>query len=406
MPTANLTAAFVAKIKPTGKQEDYFDESLAGFCLRVNPKGKKTWCVYYRFGGIKTRYTFGSYPVILLAEARQTAKDALHDVAHGINPATKKKAERHADTFDYLAKEYLERYSKPNKRSWQEDERLIEKEFLPAFGGMRAKDITRRDVRALLERKAASAPVGANRMRAILHRMFNWAITAEIVEANPVFKTERPTKEKARDRVLTEAEIKTVWKTLDNMPCGDKIHRKYRSLSALTLKMELITAQRNGEVMGMAWSEITGDWWTIPGERTKNGLAHRVPLSKPALKIIEEARQLCAGKPSQYVFPGPRGGHMSNIQKAIKRIREATGIQFGSHDLRRTAATQMTSNGIPRLTVKRILNHIEKDVTGIYDRYSYDAEKREALDAWGKRLMLMVSELRAIMTDAGAEQMT
>ena len=96
---------------------------------------------------------------------------------------------------------------------------------------------------------------------------------------------------------------------------------------------------------------------------------------------------------------------MSNIQKAIKRIREATEIEFGSHDLRRTAATQMTSNGIPRLTVKRILNHIEKDVTGIYDRYSYDAEKREALDAWSKRLTLIVSELRAVTTD-GAAQMT
>ena len=400
MPTVNLTAAFVEKIKPTGKQEDYFDDALPGFSLRVNAKGKKTWCVSYRYSGRWTRYTFGSFPILSLKDARQRAKDALHDVADGVNPANRKKVERDADTFDYLATEYLERYSKQNKRSWEEDQRLIEKEFLPAFGGMRAKDITRRDVRALLERKAPSAPVGANRMRAALHKMFNWGITKDIVEMNPVLKIEVPTKEKARDRVLSEAEIRAVWKTLDNMPCGDKTHRKYRSLSGLILKMELITAQRNGEIAGMAWSEIEGDWWTIPAERTKNGLAHRVPLTRPALRIFEEARQLCADKPSEYVFPGPRGGHISNIQKAIQRIRAATEIEFGSHDLRRTAATQMTSNGIPRLHVKRLLNHIEKDVTLIYDRYSYDKEKREALETWSKRLMLLVSELRELKSEA------
>jgi integrase len=400
MPTINLNAAFVEKVKPNGKRTDYFDESLPGFSLRVSESGVKSWCVSYRFAGKWTRYTFGTYPILLLKEARQKARDALHDVSEGMNPSTRKKIERDADTFDYLATEYLDRYSKLKKRSWQEDERLIKKEFLPVFGGMRVKDITRRDVRALLERKAVDAPVGANRMRAALHKMFNWGITKDIVEVNPVLKIEVPTKEKARDRVLSEAEIKSVWKTLDNMPCGDKIHRKVRSLSALILKMELVTAQRCGEIMGAAWSEINGDWWTIPAERTKNGLAHRVPLSRLALKIIEDTRQLCDKKPSQFVFPGPRGNHIGDIQKAIRRIREATGIEFGSHDLRRTAATQMTSSGIPRLTVKRILNHIEKDVTGIYDRYSYDQEKRQALEEWSKRLTLMVSDLREVNSEA------
>jgi hypothetical protein len=81
----------------------------------------KTWCVSYRFGGKLTRYTFASFPIIKLAEARQTAADALHDVAHGINPATKKKVERNSETFDYLAGEYLERHPKPKKKSWGED---------------------------------------------------------------------------------------------------------------------------------------------------------------------------------------------------------------------------------------------------------------------------------------------
>ncbi len=114
----------------------------------------------------------------------------------------------------------------------------------------------------------------------------------------------------------------------------------------------------------------------------------------------KEARLLCESKPSDYVFPGPRGSYIQNVQKAIQRIRTTTGIEFRGHDLRRTAATHMTSAGIPRLTVKRILNHIEGDVTDIYDRYSNDAEKREALETWARRLRVLVSNLREAKTEA------
>ena len=165
------------------------------------------------------------------------------------------------------------------------------------------------------------------------------------------------------------------------MPCNNKGHQKYCALSGLIFKLELVTAQRSCEIEGATWAEIENDWWTIPAERTKNGQAHRVPLSRMALKILEDARNLCRKRQSEYVFPGPRGGHIGNIQKAIVATREGSGIKYGSHDMRRTAATQMTSSGIPRLTIKRILNHIEKDVTLIYDRYGYDKEKREALEA-------------------------
>ena len=117
MPTVNLTALFVEKIKPNGKRTDYFDDSLPGFSLRVSEKGLKSWCVSYRFAGRWTRFTFATFPVTSLAEARKNAKDALHDVAHGVNPATKKKLDRNADTFDYLAKEYVERHASGMRRS-------------------------------------------------------------------------------------------------------------------------------------------------------------------------------------------------------------------------------------------------------------------------------------------------
>lgn len=407
MPNVNLTAAFVEKVKPKEKRIDYFDTSLPGFSLRVSEKGIKSWCVSYRFGGKWTRYTFASFPVIRLAEARQTAADALHDVAHGINPATKKKVERNSETFDYLAAEYLERHAKPKKKSWEEDERIINTDLLPVFGGTRAKDITRRDVRALLDRKATTAPIMANRIRATLRKMFNWGILNEIVETNPVYLVPIPAKDRRRERVLTEYEIKTVWKAIDkDVREALKSHRRRQAMTAGSLKLRLITAQRGGEIMRMEWAEIDGDWWTIPGSKTKNGLTHRVPLTPFAIRIIDEMKSLAesTGKkkrsPSRFVFPSPKGdAPIANPQKAFERIRTETGIEFRGHDLRRTAASLMTGMGIPRLTVSKILNHIEPGVTAVYDRYSYDKEKRVALEEWSKRLMLLVSDLKEVRSE-------
>ncbi|HTN70523.1 MAG TPA: site-specific integrase [Methylomirabilota bacterium] len=349
------------------------------------------------------------YVALSLKDASRKARQALNGIADGKNPLTAKIEERTAETFKALAAEYLERHAKPHKKSWQEDERVINRDLLTFFGATRAKEITRQDINSILEKKAATAPVQANRMRSLLNKMFRWAIRkGEFgIENNPVYLTEMPGgKECARDRVLTAAEIKQTWAALDTLMQidgdHDKAHRKYRVLSGLSLKLRLLTAQRGDEVQSMEWSEIdlASGWWTIPAEKTKNGLAHRVYLTPQSLRIIEEARKLCEKKPSKYVFPGPRGGYLCNVQKAIERIRTTTGIRFRGHDLRRTTASMMAGDGIPRFTVGRILNHVEPGVTKIYDRYSYDKEKKEALEAWSKRLLLMASDLKEVKSEA------
>ena len=133
----------------------------------------------------------------------------------------------------------------------------------------------------------------------------------------------------------------------------------------------------------MEWNDLDLDtaWWSIPAEKSKNRLAHRVPLTPLALRIISQMQSLTGGaKTNQYVFPSPKGdGPIENVQKAIQRIKESTGINFVGHDLRRTAASMMTGMGVPRLVVGKILNHVEPGVTKVYDRHSYDKEKREAL---------------------------
>jgi integrase len=161
---------------------------------------------------------------------------------------------------------------------------------------------------------------------------------------------------------------------------------------AKSFKLRLITAQRGVEVLMMRWEEIEGDWWTIPAEVAKNGRSHRVPLSAPALPLLEELRE--AAEESRWVFPSPKGGDrpIGYVQKAAEKLVMDTGVEFVPHDLRRTAASHMTSMGVPRLVVSKILNHVESGVTAIYDRHSYDAEKREALARWGERLESILSK--------------
>jgi integrase len=152
-----------------------------------------------------------------------------------------------------------------------------------------------------------------------------------------------------------------------------------------------VTAQRPGEVAALDWSEIQEDedgaWWTIPANKAKNGLAHRVPLSPVALEIIHSLPQREAGPVFDSLkFPG-KGIERHSMSMALVRARETMKIdRCTPHDLRRTAATQMAILGVNPFTIGKILNHQERGVTKIYTRASYDAEKREALEAWGSKL--------------------
>jgi integrase len=196
-----------------------------------------------------------------------------------------------------------------------------------------------------------------------------------------------PAKESQRDRVLTTNETRIFWKGLDEAPMTDGIK--------LALKLQLVTAQRKGEVVGAALEEfdLEDNVWTIPAVRSKNGQAHRVPLSPLALELIRQAR--FQGGDTPWLFPSPTADGpilARSINRAVYKTLPDMGLEnVTPHDLRRTAASGMTALGIPRLTVSKILNHVEKGVTAVYDRHSYDAEKRHALEAWASRLKEIVS---------------
>lgn len=391
MARKRFTARFVDGIKPPESgRADYWDEAVPGFGLRVSETGRKTWTLLYRPKGSKVvrRLTIGTLDRMSLADAREEARDALRDAAKGKDPAGQKKAHRLAEIFRDVADDYLERYAKSKKRSWRKDKVRLDRDILPAFGTRKAQDVQRRDIIKMLDGIVArGAPVEANRVHSLTRRIFNWAISRDLVAVNPAAGIERPGGEEAgRDRVLTDAEIKAVWAALGKEP--EHVAKAFRLL--------LLTAQRPGEVAKMRPEDIEGDWWTIPAQFSKNGKPHRVYLS-PQTRAILGAKKLTGA----WVFPSPKtDGARTDIWKAADGIRKTSGVDFRPHDLRRTAGTNMTRElGVSRALLGRVLNHTGRErgeaaATRVYDRYEYDREKQETLEAWGALLDQILSGKR------------
>jgi integrase len=420
MAKAKLTPRKLKSLKPGIKREDYWDKQLPGFGVRVSPEGKKTFFVMYRFAGIRRRMNLGRYPEVEAVDARKRANNALNMVRDGKDPVQEKKAaeakarrERlEAKTFSQLSKQYVDEYAKVHKKSWAEDEWIIEKFLDSEFGTLNVKEITRTHVRSFLRSMAVKTPVQANRAQACLRKLFNWAIEEEIadLDENPATRIKRPGgKEKAKERALNDSEIKAVWQALE----------KETSQVRIVLRLILLTGQRPGEVMQAQWSEIDFDeaLWTIPGSRTKNGLANIVPLSLQAARILEKQKETLESQKtrrkkrgdyttdSPFVFPNrilikQADAPITHIRKATSRLWRNLGIKsFSAHDLRRTCATRLGEMQVPGHVIARILNHKQTDITSsVYNQYAYLKEKREALDAWGSRVMRLVTELELVNT--------
>jgi integrase len=348
------------------------DGELPGFGLRVTANGARCFVLTYSIEGRQRRLTIGAWPAWTATTARERAKELRRQIDRGEDPLATKEQRRDAPTFKEIGTLYLERHA-VNKRSGYRDREYLERDVFPSWGNRKAEDIKRRDLIELLERKAATAPIAANRLLACIRKVFNFAIERDLIVASPCYKVKAPTKENQRDRVLTEAEIATFWSKAD-AHLGDQINR--------ILRLILCTAQRPGECCSVEWAEIDREsgWWSIPAAKAKNGQAHRVYLTPLAIE------QLPARGESRWVFASRRGGAKpigeGSLAPALRRERANIGVDFHAHDLRRSAASKMTGAGIARDTVKRILNHAEHDVTSIYDRYSYDPEKEVALRKW------------------------
>ena len=330
----------------------------------------------------------GVFPGISLAEAREKHAAGMIEVQRGIDPGEQAKiakAKRKASpTFQDMLDELWE-IELRHKKSGIQTLKLLQKNAIPAWGNRKAADIKRRDIVLLLDDIRARAPIVGNRVQGALSRLFNFAAERGVIEDSPCTRI-RKTPEKGRDRVLTDGEMKLLWKALDPENMAVDIYR----VSKLALRMILLTGQRPGEVSGMTWAEVDGDSWDIPPERMKNGLEHRVPLNAIALDIIEQARVYSGD--SAFVF---RSSHKENaaitrhsLSRAVRRHWSELGFEvaFTPQDLRRTLRTRLAELGVSDIIAERVLGHKLQGVLGVYNRHPYDAEKRSALALWEKQL--------------------
>jgi len=250
--------------------------------------------------------------------------------------------------------------------------------------GLQLTAIDRRTVATLLTELAASGPTLANSVRASLSSFFSWAMSQGLADANPIVGTSLAVT-KARDRVLTDAELGSIWDALHSDAYGDIV------------KLLALTGQRRDEIGSLRWSEVNFDKAVIslPAERTKNSRPHDVPLSDAALSILK-ARPRLAGR--DYVFSSGANGYSSwnTCKQALDARIAAKGAipAWRLHDLRRTAATQMAELGAQPHIIEAVLNHVsghKAGVAGIYNRATYEKEKRQALSVWAERLSAIVS---------------
>jgi integrase len=406
-----LTAASIEKAKPNpDKRQEIPDGLLAGLYLIVQPSGSKSWAVRYRRGTKPRKHTLGPYPTLGLLEAREQARKALLRVQAGGDPGLEKKIERRRaidgkDSFEAVARLFIERHQRKKNRSWREaarllgiipdpDERdsddpktfvLVKNSITARWRDQRVSEIKKADIIALLDDTVdRGAPIVANRTLATLRKLFNWSIERDLIEANPCTGVKPPAKEKSRDRVLSDDELGRVWTATEEIgwPFGPLI------------QLLILTAQRRDEVGALEWSELDLDkaLWTLPRGRVKNDSGHEVPLSPTAVAVIQKLRRINGSK---FVFTTNGKTPVSGYPKAKNAIVEKSGVhEWRIHDLRRTVATGLARIGIALPVIERILNHVSGSfggIVGVYQRHDFAAEMRAALDAWAREVKRIVA---------------
>jgi integrase len=313
---------------------------------------------------------------ITLATARTKALKYLANLDE-TDPLEERREEKRqasgAVTVKDLCEKYLEEHSKPNKKSWRDDESRINNILVPRLGKRRVDALTRTDVATLYGKIRKRTPYQANRTLALISSMYNMAAEWEIVPTdfqNParLSKNVRFT-EKERDR----------WVTPDEMPALAKaIDAEANPYIRAAFWCYLLTGVRKSELLKVKWAHVDWERKELKLPDTKPGRTHFVPLTAPVLALLQDLPRL---ESNPYVFPGQRPGkHLSNISFAWLRIRKAAGVEdVRLHDLRRTVGSWLAQSGATLHLVGKVLGHSKPSTTAVYAHFA-DNHVREALD--------------------------
>lgn len=319
--TINFTKQTLLNLPIPAKGRVYYkDTKEKGLSLAITPNGIRTFFIRKRVQGRDERIFLGRFPEVSIEEARGKALIAKAEVADGKNPGEKRKQLREDITFGEMFSEYMERYSKKNKKTWEQDEYDVNR-FLGHWMNRKAMTITKQEVQKLHEKiRDEHGMYQANRLFERIRAIFNKAIEWGWKGSNPT-QGIRKFKEKSRDRFLQPEEIPLFLEALAEEP--NETARDY-------VMVALLTGARRNNVLSMRWNDISFERkeWRIP--ETKNGDPLTLPLASQVVEILERRKQ---DSKSEWVFPGTsKSGHYQDPKKAWQRLRENATLKLWAKD--------------------------------------------------------------------------
>jgi integrase len=379
-------SALAIQLPPGKPQVTRWDDELPGFGVRVGTKAR-VWIIQYRNKlGQSKRETVGKVGQLSATDARKAAADMLSRVRLGVDPHEERKQARAqakaAVTIGSKIDGYLEDRATDLRPSYHTDLTRQLKVYLAPLHDVPIAELTQAQVHeviASLARKGGPGAATAKQTRAALSRFYRTMVSAGLAPTNPVAEVETPATTGSRERVLSEEELKAVWRA----SAGDDDF-------SMVVRILILTGQRRDEVGDMRWDEVdlANATWSLPGSRTKNKKPHQVPLSAPILDMLRRREDVrLEGRSHVFGRSGRTGFSGYSKAKAALDARCPLKEPWTIHDLRRTFSTQLAKLRVPPHVVEAILNHVsgaKAGVAGTYNRHLYEEEKREALDLWAK----------------------
>lgn len=374
MATKALTDIAIRNLRPGKARLEIPDPGARGLYVVVQPSGRKGFAVRYRnSAGKPCKLTLT--PGLSLAAARKAAADALLEVEQRRDPAVAKKAAKAeaaaaaADTVEAICEEFLRR-EKNRLRTVGERQRILKRLVYPKLGVRPIAELKRTEIIRLLDHiEDTSGPRMAHQTLACLRRVMNWHATRSDEFRSPIVRGmgRINVKDRARSRILSDDELRAVWKTAE----------KGKGPFPAFVRFLLLTGARRQEAAAMTWAELDGAGnWLLPTARNKAKFDLLRPLGKAARTLIAEQPRI-----SDFVFTGGRRP-LSGISKLKAKFDAACGVSdYCLHDLRRTARSLMSRAGVNTDHAERCVGHVIPGVRGIYDRHAYQREMLEAYEA-------------------------
>lgn len=397
--TFSITEDFIQRLKPTDRDQLFFDENEKGFGVRLTKGGVVSFVLNYRFKGRDRRVTLGNlpdryWPRFKVKEARAAAKEMKAAITNEHDPITERQSAQRELTVDDLADLFIE-HAELHRRpiTVRDYKAMLRRIIRPRLGALKISAVTRTDVQKL-HSSLKKTPYYANRCLALVSAIWNYAKSQEppLAQVNPAEHVQKFDEDK-REAMFTDSQVQALERALSDYPerqaatrkdpDAAKLAREQAAALVSAIRLMLYTGARHSEITKAKWAdfhlEASSPYWLLPAHSTKGKKPHHIRLNQHALAAIQSLTRKTG---CEYLFPGDSDGHRETLRKPWDDIRKAAKLpeDFRLHDLRHNYASMLVSAGVPIYTVQKMIGHSQIQTT---QRYAHLAP--EALDEAANR---------------------